>query len=372
MSSVAEVLEKVQQLLSSLVERMHKDGRLPRTFRLTIRRFSATNKWFSRESRQCPIPIHVGQKITSGFHEEAVAQLVPLAMKLFHKMVDGSAAFHLTLLNVCFSNLQSRGAAGSRRGTITSFFTQNTSPRQTQTLSLQSQDDWSQDADSLCSDHQVDTRAAVAPLRSPFTTKGPSCSERGRSSAVVEGESRGAACGVERVGCDETTNTATSQPPLNVDLEVFQMLPEEIQKELLSPPYLSSLSRTHAPKIPRNKSSEPFKKASNGFDTSDRAAAVTRPRPAGTSVTRGQNMVEGGDPPSSSYDRGFPGNVDPGVFSELPPDVQRELMSEWKQQKLVLKIPSSVKPGRNCSGKDRRAAGNSSRSNNLFKYFKPS
>lgn len=46
--------------------RMHKDGRQPHTFRLTVRRFSATNKWFSRESRQAPIPNHMGQKITSG------------------------------------------------------------------------------------------------------------------------------------------------------------------------------------------------------------------------------------------------------------------------------------------------------------------
>lgn len=92
MSSTKEVLEKIQELLSHLVERwdtfvvylkpfientisnvvfclksrMHKDGRLPQTFRLTIRRYSATNKWFSRESRQAPIPNHVAQKIPSG------------------------------------------------------------------------------------------------------------------------------------------------------------------------------------------------------------------------------------------------------------------------------------------------------------------
>lgn len=57
---------------------MHRDGRQPQTLRLTIRRFSATNKWFSRESRQCPIPNQIGQKITSGkrpFLEEHCAGL---------------------------------------------------------------------------------------------------------------------------------------------------------------------------------------------------------------------------------------------------------------------------------------------------------
>lgn len=93
MSSTKECLEKITELLRSLVERlevevvmhsdlltenmvsnsvfsfktrMHKDGRQPRTFRLTIRRYSATNKWFNRESRQAPIPNHIAQKITSG------------------------------------------------------------------------------------------------------------------------------------------------------------------------------------------------------------------------------------------------------------------------------------------------------------------
>lgn len=46
--------------------RMRKDGRQPQTFRLTIRKYTTTNKWFSRESRQCPIPNHIGQKISSG------------------------------------------------------------------------------------------------------------------------------------------------------------------------------------------------------------------------------------------------------------------------------------------------------------------
>ncbi|XP_024860853.1 DNA polymerase iota isoform X2 [Kryptolebias marmoratus] len=397
MSSTKEVLEKIQQLLSSLVERMHKDGRLPQTFRLTIRRFSATNKWFSRESRQRPIPSHIGQKITSGLHEEAVVQLMPLAMKLFHKMVDGSAAFHLTLINVCFSNLQSRGAAGSRKGTITSFFTHSASPRKSQILSSQSQGDSSQNADNRCSDHQTNRRSMIAPLKSPFTTKSSSCSELAlhgfkceQSSVVAVEESQEASCSTEGVRHDEMTNITTHRLPPNVDPEVFKLLPEEIQKELLSPPYLTSLcsqsascSVTDAPQISKNKTSELFtdsqnvkntKAAANKFGASDGATTETQQWPAGTSVSQGQNVTEGDEPssPWTSSDCEFPGNVDPEVFSELPPDVQKQLMSEWKQQKPILKIRSSRKPGRNWMSKDRKTAGKSSQSNNLFKYFKPS
>ncbi|XP_039477170.1 DNA polymerase iota isoform X4 [Oreochromis aureus] len=139
MSSTKEVSEKTQQLLSSLVERMHKDGRQPQTFRLTIRKYTTTNKWFSRESRQCPIPNHIGQKICSGSSDDAVMQLLPLAMKLFYRMVDYSAPFHLTLINVCFSNLQTRAAAVTGKGSITSFFSRGTSPKKSQTVLSQCQ-----------------------------------------------------------------------------------------------------------------------------------------------------------------------------------------------------------------------------------------
>ncbi|XP_056134753.1 DNA polymerase iota [Lampris incognitus] len=130
-SSTKEVLQKINDLLSSLVERMHKDGRQPQTLRLTIRKFTVTNKWSSRESRQCPIPNHIGQKISSG-SSDVLAQLVTTAMKLFHKMVDSKAGFHLTLINVCFTNLQSRVAAAGSKGSITSFLTCNTSSKRTQ------------------------------------------------------------------------------------------------------------------------------------------------------------------------------------------------------------------------------------------------
>ncbi|XP_028852046.1 DNA polymerase iota isoform X2 [Denticeps clupeoides] len=125
-STVTETVKKLEDLLTSLLERMHKDGRQPSTFRLTIRRFSSTDRWFSRESRQCPIPIHIGQKVISG-SSEALPQLVSIGIKLFHKLIDTSAPFHLTLMNVCFSNLLSRR---DTKGSIKSFFTAKSPSRQ--------------------------------------------------------------------------------------------------------------------------------------------------------------------------------------------------------------------------------------------------
>ncbi|XP_034451227.1 DNA polymerase iota isoform X2 [Hippoglossus hippoglossus] len=395
MSSTKDVLQKIQQLLSSLVERMNKDGRQPQTFRLTIRKYSPTNKWFSRESRQCPIPNHIGQKIPFGSRDDAVLQLVPLAMKLFHKMVDSNAAFHLTLINVCFSNLQTRGAAVSGKGSITSFFSHGTSPRKTQTSSSQSQNDSSQAADSHCMDHQFSMHNMVIQPTSPMavTTESPSSYEAAlhgskwkQSSVVaVKDPPLQTGCSAARSDSDKTSNTGTHRLPPNVDPEVFELLPEDVQVELLSPAYVNSFPSTsasssapatvpdvpHIQKSPSPEPSRPFTENIEGtvneLDPSCRATTVNHQRPLATSAF----LVKEEGRPSflRSSDCKFPVNVDPEVFSELPPDVQRELMSEWKQQKPVLKTPSSRKPGRMT--KDRKAAGKGGQANSLLKYFKP-
>ncbi|XP_014324974.1 DNA polymerase iota isoform X1 [Xiphophorus maculatus] len=347
MCSVKEVMAKIRELLGSLVERMHKDGRQPQTFRLTIRRFSATNKWFSRESRQAPIPGAVGQKIVSGNIEDAVSQLVPLAVKLFHKMVDSNAAFHLTLINVCFSNLQSRGPAASGKGAITSFFTQSASPRKSQISSTQNQNNSAQNAGSRLLDHQISECSRNVPPKGQMTCNSEQSEENYEAS-----------CSTEGINSDKT------KPPPHVDPEVFRLLPEEIQKELLSPYYLNSL-QSHMSKH------EPL-----GNDSSMKAdrSRMNHQQPAGIRVINEENVMEQEklSLPRSS-DCNFPGNVDPEVFSELPPDVQKELMSEWKQQNPVLKTPSSRKTGKGSisKSKDRKAEGRSSQSNNLLKYFKP-
>ncbi|XP_045890881.1 DNA polymerase iota [Micropterus dolomieu] len=369
-SSSKDVLEKIQELLSSLVERMQKDGRQPQTFRLTIRKFSATNKWFNRESRQCPIPNHIGQKITSGSSDDAVVQLVPFAMKLFHKMVDSSTTFHLTLINVCFSNLQTRGTAVGAKGSITSFFTQRTSPGKTQIFSSQSQDGLSQSGDSHCMDHQFITQHASQSSEAALHGV-----ERKQSPvvAVKDPPLQKVSCSRARSDPDETDNMVTHQLPPNVDPEVFGLLPEDIQEELLSPAYTNSLPSTSVSSVSVVDVSHLTKNKYPQSSTDSDLTTANHQSPAGTTVFPGENIMEEGRlsfPWSSDCE--FPGNVDPKVFSELPPDVQRELMSEWKQQKPALKTPSCRKPGRSLMTKDRKAAGKGSQANNLFKYFKPS
>ncbi|XP_041642487.1 DNA polymerase iota isoform X2 [Cheilinus undulatus] len=375
MSTTKEVLEKIHELLSSLMERMHKDGRQPQTFRLTIRKYSATNKWFSRESRQCPIPNHIGQKISSGFSDEAVVLLVPLAMKLFHKMVESSASFHLTLINVCFSNLQVRGAAASRKGSITSFFMNSTSSRNPQ-ISSQSQDDSSLSGKSLSTDHQFITQQTSQKnelTQSPCSS-GAALHGFKRKQRFLVAEEEGpppqkVSCLTARPDCNKTNNKMAQRLPPNVDPEVFRLLPVDIQKELLSPVYTDSLTENEASLLfSESPNIKDKKEAVDQFNSPDLLATDNHQNPAGQSSFPGEDVMEEG---RLSSDCEFPGNVDLKVFSELPPDVQRELMSEWKQQKQATKTASSSNPRRSPMLKDRKTAGKSSQKNNLFKYFKP-
>ncbi len=198
----------------------------------------------------------------------------------------------------------------------------------------------------------------------------------------------------QRVSCSTaksdfvaTDDTVTHRLPPNVDPEVFRLLPEEIQRELLSPAYRNSLASTSTSSIPavdashvtKNKSSHSFtdsqniNRAANKQDPSESLTTLTCQSPAGTTALSEENdQGEGTLSFPRSSDCQFPGNVDPKVFSELPPDVQKELMSEWKQQKPVLKTTSSRKPGKSSLTKDRKAAGKGCQANSLLKYFKPS
>lgn len=198
-------------------------------------------------------------------------------------------------------------------------------------------------------------------------------------------------CSKARSDYDETESAVTNRLPPNVDPQVFSLLPDEIQKELLSPTYTSSFPCTsvesakllnipYPTKTKSPQSGTEFQKINNRIriqeasklECSDSGATANHQSPVGTSALSGGHVL-GKDglslPPSSDCE--FPGNVDPRVFSELPSDIQRELISEWKQQKPLLKSALSRKPGRSSTSKDRKAAGKSSQGNNLLKYFKP-
>lgn len=183
-------------------------------------------------------------------------------------------------------------------------------------------------------------------------------------------------CGAARSDYDEMESAVTNRLPPNVDPEVFSLLPRDIQEELLSNffPSTSGSSAEHvgAPQSPHSFTDvhniTDILEAESKLESSHSVATGNQQSPVGMSALSGEWRPS--LPQSSDCD--FPGHVDPKVFSELPPDVQKELISEWKQQKLVLKSVSSLKSGRSLKTNDKKAAGRNSQANSLFKYFKPS
>lgn len=359
MTSSKDVAEKIEELLTNIVDRMHKDGRQPQTFRLTVRRYSAVNKWSSRESRQCPIPSHIGQKIVNGCCDDAVIQLKPLANRLFHKIVDTNKAFHLTLINVCFSNLRPRAASANNGNfSLISFFTQSPSPRKTK-MSLGQ--DVSNSSGGRCTMDDSNPHISSA--------------QQNCKGEVTEASSfQPMRCGLTRmddffsVDCtdhiplsklEKSNNTVRSHLPPNVDSEVFSSLPKEIQEELMSFDQSNPTICTFTDSLPKSRN--------GAFQEENSSNVISR----SSGSVFGEITTDKYLPlPGSSHGR-FPGNVDPAVFAELPPELQKELLFEWRQDKPILKAPSSKKPTKNFTGKDKKPSGKSSQSNNLLKYFKP-
>lgn len=156
--------------------------------------------------------------------------------------------------------------------------------------------------------------------------------------------------------------------PPNVDPEVFRLLPSHIQMELVTSfQHENSLQANIGP-------ADPFPnpdRADHKSSASQNCETFSSPR----STTKlhfeaGKATESCGVPPVPQEPQleDVPLNVDPYVFSQLPADVQRELLTEWRQQKPVLKIPSKQS---HKNSKDKRTVAKSGQSNNIMKYFKP-
>ncbi|MBN3295495.1 POLI polymerase, partial [Amia calva] len=403
LSTETELMKKAEELLTGLLERMHKDGRQPRTIRLTIRRFHVTNKWFARESRQCPIPNHIGQKIVTG-SSDAVVPLVDILMKLFRKMIDTKTPFHLTLMNVCFSNLQA--ACLSSKRSIGLFLTPKSPGLNKTSTDILNIKKWQSLLYYIAQQHSLCL----------FSIQIQSCMGRNRSNVATDclKEAVGT-CGGECIVTGEEPQQTKQrqsrpaqdngcQPPPGVDPEVFSQLPTEIQREIMSNVSLApspgacvekkaSVQTIHQREVsglqqPKWKTffGSPECKA-NRFPMSQYKKEETLKGCAqpGTQIADdcGESsalpcpLLEGVDQESPmecgpDYETAeLPSNVDTKVFSELPAELQKELLTEWKQHKPVSKIHVNKHLAKGRAAKEAKlATAKSTRTNSLLKYFK--
>ncbi|XP_015584931.1 DNA polymerase iota [Cephus cinctus] len=116
-SLVAEVESRLGALLRRLTELATEDGRIPVAMKLTVRKhdFNKANSG-KRETRQSALPQSLLPATKGGAYDHA--KMLTLAMKLFHRVVDVSKPFHLSLLGVAFTKFEERS---SGKSSITSF-----------------------------------------------------------------------------------------------------------------------------------------------------------------------------------------------------------------------------------------------------------
>ncbi|XP_074850445.1 DNA polymerase iota isoform X2 [Carettochelys insculpta] len=470
-SSEVEVKKKIEELLANLLDRISKDGRKPHTVRLTIRKFSSTNKWFNRESRQCPIPSHIIQKFGTGNHY-VLAPLVGILMKLFKKMIKVELPFHLTLLSVCFSNL--KAFPSLTKGSIGFYLAQSSSPASSDKVrcakstsfvlgsllfSLYICPELTTFTSTIRPTTYMQTLSSdtSSPLTSPqkmeavlqdqvncnFVPAGRIRSTRTRESSLETKSS------TEETG----KNVCPFQLlPAGIDQEVFSQLPEDIKGEIISGKTGERILTNNVLNrvLPFPQGALPFfaQEQMNSPSNSRRAdhsisswvcsedftphskmvtSVVHRPNP--NSILNPQDPPEypesalmddcmkqvpeealnfsstnsiipnlwsqqhflqlhssdSQEQPSgtASQDKSheeqvsgegrivFPSNVDPDIFSELPSEMQKELLAEWKNLKAVSKMHVNKPSEKLKTNKGKKNVVCSSQSNSLLRYFKP-
>ncbi|XP_041595733.1 DNA polymerase iota isoform X4 [Vulpes lagopus] len=395
-SSEVEVKNKIEELLASLLNRVCQDGRKPHTIRLIIRRYSSENHC-SRESRQCPIPSHIIQKLGTG-NCDVITPMVDILMKLFRNMVNVKMPFHLTLLSVCLCNLKALNT--SKKGTIDYYLTPSLS-----TTSRSGKRSFKM-KDSHMEDFPKDKETNWDFLPS------------GRIESTRTGEA-------PRDTADFSKEKDSDEFPLRslpegIDQEVFKELPVDIQEEILSGKsgekvqgkgslncplhasrgvlsFFSTKQMQGSPLNPKDhlsnskqissvsscepgtsglnssSSSSPSSqknyshyidsrlqdermsqgpKESQGFHFSNTNPAVSifhsfpnlqseqlfskncstdsHKEPVVT-VSHHEGLKENREQDSSDEKITFPSDVDPEVFYELPEEVQKELLADWKR-----------------------------------------
>ncbi|KAJ8947264.1 hypothetical protein NQ318_014160 [Aromia moschata] len=114
-----EVREKLKQLLARLLLLVSEDGRVPKTIKLTVRKFDKTSKVSARETRQCNINSTIfNPKDITKLTDTNENKLMTCIMRLFNKLVNTNKPYHITLLGLSFTKFVERPSA---RSTLTKF-----------------------------------------------------------------------------------------------------------------------------------------------------------------------------------------------------------------------------------------------------------
>ncbi|PNF25733.1 hypothetical protein B7P43_G14157 [Cryptotermes secundus] len=274
----SEVKDKLAGLLERLLRLLSQDGRIPGSIRVTTRKYDSIQKRSHRESRQCNIAAtsfimnggpHYRNKIALKSNEKFLA----LIMQLFHKMVDISKPFHLTLLGLAFTKFRE---CKTGKSSIASFLTNDISVQSVLSFKILSSE--TEEMEYSCmnsmersgseSEPEPESKKARTELLIPRSktrfsneedatgdsadcalwmvskSKAPNEQTLDTDRISVEHSSNSGVTG--KISLESQTSSSRStnsvhgmtnenefQCPHNVDADVFHALPHELKKELI-------------------------------------------------------------------------------------------------------------------------------------------
>jgi len=300
-----ECVKKLEWLLDRLSLLLHEDGRLPSVIKVTVRDFFKDKfvKKFHKECRQSKVPPEYFKSLanSSDLEADSKKKVLSLIVQLLEKVVNVEAEFHLTLMGLSVGGFVS---PENNKQNIKSFFN---SPSKFQIQSPK----------SVCTESNL-----------------LSTSSKKRKSLDTFFKPTNSRHNVDKSNSEAFTNGTTvckKQLLINnqdeIDVDVFNELPEFIQKEITDARSISSERSVHA--------------KDNNSNISD-----------------SNNFRQDYEEPGTSSQ--IPDGWDPEVFTQLPPDIRQELMTQNCLQG-VQKVTSS-KTGDKKVNKESK--------NNIFGYFK--
>ncbi|XP_051019527.1 DNA polymerase iota isoform X2 [Acomys russatus] len=391
-SSEAEAKTKIEELLSSLLNRVCHDGRKPHTVRLVIRRYS--DKHCNRESRQCPIPSHVIQKLGTENYD-AMTPLVDILMKLFRNMVNVKMPFHLTLLSVCFCNLKALNTA--KKGPMDLYLTSSASTtahsgKRSFKVKDTHTEDFYKEKEANCDclpSRRIENNTGECPLDATSSSKEKDPSDFPFQSLpegvdqdvfkqlpadiqeeILSGKSRENLQGKGSLSCPlhasrgvlsffstKQTQGSSISPKATMftSREVSAVSPCEpgtsgVGTSSSSPPLCGKDCSHYIDNRLKDKRMGQGPRDSQGphFSNTNPAVSVFHSFPnlqseqlfskhrstdshKQTATTSQQGLVENREQDPAEEKVTLPADIDPQVFYELPEEVQKELLAEWKR-----------------------------------------
>lgn len=226
----AEIKEKLSQLLKRLAVLIKEDGRVPKTLKLTVRKFDKTTKTSHRETKQCSVnsSLFVFQNVTQ-LSDSSQTKLMALIMHLFNKIVDSTKPYHITLLGLSCTKFQEPLQSNS----LANFLKKNLEVQSVTSLENQEKSQASPmecDGRNVSSTSDLDSESEPSPKKIKFVSL---LSRRKRfNSSECMSPSKLSVADLRLNSMDNSDDNQNILCPPSADETVFKELPKDLQKEL--------------------------------------------------------------------------------------------------------------------------------------------